>query len=256
MMYLKLRHAGTGPYFLPDVGIEIPDTTGDDYPDAEIARQLAKSDVLRQLVNAGTIEVDSGSGWLSPAAGEQYLEEVWLRAAGDTPPDFTQISGTITDLQHGNRGAGTLHPAATPTVAGFMSPTDKGKLDGIGNQALPRMSFSFGDSTGSGVQKTGTGFAAVRYFRFPGTTAAGKTTGFVCKMIFRKSSGPGTSTVAARVYDETNGAVIALQSGVTLTTRAIYTPVVSNLPAAEALFRLDIEGGQGASIDFDFLEIY
>jgi hypothetical protein len=45
---------------------------------------------------------------------------------------FSQISGTIDDTQHGNRGGGTLHAVATPNpagVAGFLSAADKTKLD-------------------------------------------------------------------------------------------------------------------------------
>lgn len=41
------------------------------------------------------------------------------------------IAGIISDAQHGNRGGGPLHPDATTGVAGFMSATDKSKLDGI-----------------------------------------------------------------------------------------------------------------------------
>jgi hypothetical protein len=40
-------------------------------------------------------------------------------------------SGEVADAQHGSRSGGTLHDAATPTVAGFMSAADKGKLNGV-----------------------------------------------------------------------------------------------------------------------------
>lgn len=33
--------------------------------------------------------------------------------------------------EHGNQGGGTLHALATPTVAGFMSPADKAKVDAL-----------------------------------------------------------------------------------------------------------------------------
>ncbi|MFN4191805.1 MAG: hypothetical protein ACK4FR_02585 [Tabrizicola sp.] len=46
------------------------------------------------------------------------------------------ISGTLPaarfdDAAHGNRAGGSLHAAATPSVAGFMSAADKTKLDGV-----------------------------------------------------------------------------------------------------------------------------
>jgi phage-related tail fiber protein len=45
----------------------------------------------------------------------------------------TTLAGTtaINDTQHGNRGGGSLHSAATPSVAGFMSSADKSKLDNL-----------------------------------------------------------------------------------------------------------------------------
>lgn len=39
------------------------------------------------------------------------------------------------DTAHGSRGGGALHPAATTSVAGFMSGADKTKLDGIASGA-------------------------------------------------------------------------------------------------------------------------
>ncbi|MCU0838681.1 MAG: hypothetical protein MUE49_08150, partial [Rhodospirillales bacterium] len=42
------------------------------------------------------------------------------------------IGGTIKDGgAHGTHGGGSLHAAATPSTAGFMTPQDKAKLDGI-----------------------------------------------------------------------------------------------------------------------------
>lgn len=43
----------------------------------------------------------------------------------------TSVQDVISDSQHGTRGGGTLHANATTSVAGFMSATDKTKLDGI-----------------------------------------------------------------------------------------------------------------------------
>ena len=52
-------------------------------------------------------------------------------AGGDDELDLGALAGTLTDTQHGNRGGGSLHAVATTSVAGFMSATDKTKLDGI-----------------------------------------------------------------------------------------------------------------------------
>lgn len=45
------------------------------------------------------------------------------------------LKGPITDTQHGSRGNGSLHTAATPLLAGFMGATDKFKLDTIAMSA-------------------------------------------------------------------------------------------------------------------------
>lgn len=42
-----------------------------------------------------------------------------------------QVGILATDAQHGNRGGGAIHSAATTSVAGFMSAVDKTKLDTV-----------------------------------------------------------------------------------------------------------------------------
>jgi len=42
---------------------------------------------------------------------------------------FGSFTGALTDIQHGNRGGGSLHPVASQTVSGFMSFADKVKSD-------------------------------------------------------------------------------------------------------------------------------
>lgn len=48
-----------------------------------------------------------------------------------TPVDIGAIPSPLTDTTHGSRGGGSLHAAATTGAAGFMSATDKTKLNGI-----------------------------------------------------------------------------------------------------------------------------
>jgi hypothetical protein len=48
---------------------------------------------------------------------------------------FTDIDGSITDVQHGQRGGGSLHTAVTTSTNGFMIAADKTKLDGIADSA-------------------------------------------------------------------------------------------------------------------------
>lgn len=63
--------------------------------------------------------------------------------ADAAPPDITDSTGAVGSATeaaredhthgHGNRGGGTLHAAATGSVAGFMSAADKAKLDSVPN---------------------------------------------------------------------------------------------------------------------------
>jgi hypothetical protein len=66
-----------------------------------------------------------------PAAGAtgQYVK--WSAAGTGTwsTPNFTEFGGTLTDVQHGSRGGGTLHSAVTTSANGFMIAADKAKLD-------------------------------------------------------------------------------------------------------------------------------
>ena len=49
--------------------------------------------------------------------------------------DDVQVGVLASDTQHGSRGGGTQHSAATTSVAGFLSSTDKTKLDGVASGA-------------------------------------------------------------------------------------------------------------------------
>lgn len=69
-----------------------------------------------------------------------------------------QVGVLATDAQHGVRGGGTQHALATTIVDGFMSATDKTKLDGIASGASLPMFFGdgadgpFGAATGAVTQ--------------------------------------------------------------------------------------------------------
>jgi len=75
-----------------------------------------------------TIRTTSGPTDLTVAsiADGQLVERSGTTLAGIT---------AIDDTQHGNRGGGSLHAAATPSVNGFMSASDKTKLDSLQDAA-------------------------------------------------------------------------------------------------------------------------
>jgi hypothetical protein len=85
-----------------------------------------------------------------------------------TDADSTPIPGTATlvsrgDHQHahGTRGGGTLHPAATGSVNGFMASADKTKLDGVAASAAA-LTSSAPVAVTSAAAEVGDGTTAAR----------------------------------------------------------------------------------------------
>jgi hypothetical protein len=87
---------------------------------------------------------------------------------------FSAIGGTLSDAQHGSRGGGSLHPAATPSVAGFLSATDKAKLD-----AYPAITGLTPGHVLQALTATSVGFAALVASQIPDLDAAKITTGLL-----------------------------------------------------------------------------
>ncbi len=61
--------------------------------------------------------------------------------------DDIQVGVLATDAQHGVRGGGTQHAAATTSVAGFMSSADKTKLDALGAVLISQVVLAANKST-------------------------------------------------------------------------------------------------------------
>lgn len=115
--------------------------------------------------------------------------------------------GVISDAQHGTRSGGTTHAGATQSVAGFLSATDKAKLDNLSgssfNQAVQTLNASLTpiaiytptDNTAVTIQATVTA-------RKSDGTAAG---GFRLFGVFRRSGGTttqvGSTLTMAHSYD-------------------------------------------------------
>jgi hypothetical protein len=82
-------------------------------------------------VGATTIAADSETDTLELAAG------TGITLTPDATNDKVTVAVAMDDSLHGNRGGGSLHALATSSVAGFMSASDKAKLDGIASGAQP-----------------------------------------------------------------------------------------------------------------------
>lgn len=103
-----------------------------------------------------TRKIDTGNGLVG--GGDLSVDRTHVVVAG---PDGSIVVGPAgvgvgvlaTDAQHGTRGGGTQHALATPLLAGFMSPGDKSKLDGVSPGAGLLQDYQFGRN----VQVPGSG---------------------------------------------------------------------------------------------------
>lgn len=133
-------------------GVAVPSTDITDHRDNFAVRIDVEffADAFRGQIAAAYLEVfkalitgaepfieftDSGTGDVTRIWARNNKLQV-TNASGSTvyiddlaALSLSALSGTISDAQHGSRGGGTLHANATTGAAGFMSPTDKTKLD-------------------------------------------------------------------------------------------------------------------------------
>jgi hypothetical protein len=96
--------------------------------------KLKRSAVAGKTPAVGDLEL--GELAINTHDGKLYLKKC---DGAETIVDITAFD----DARHGARAGGTLHAAATTSVAGFMSPSDKVKLDGVAEGA---------DATGETIQ--------------------------------------------------------------------------------------------------------
>jgi hypothetical protein len=98
--------------------------------------------------------VTAGAGLINSGSATNPVLDVVGNADGSivVNPDDVQVGVLATDAQHGNRGGGGIHALVVAGgAAGFMSGTDKTKLDGIGTGATVQSITG-----GTGISVTGT----------------------------------------------------------------------------------------------------
>lgn len=106
---------------------------------------------------AGAGTYTAGAGLNESPAGTFNI----VAADGSITVNANSIQvGVVSDTQHGARGGGSLHSVATTLAAGFMSNTDKSKLDGVAAGAAA-LTSSAAANVGTGAS-AGTGTAAAR----------------------------------------------------------------------------------------------
>lgn len=188
--------AAAGPTFRSLVATDIP---------ALDASTIATGtlDVLR-VPNLDAAKIASGMLGLArlPVAASGALSTTQLVRADDvrlsdarTPlahtHAFGELSGTLSDAQHGSRGGGVLHALASASAAGFMSAADYTKLAGVAAGAQPGTVTSVGLAlpaiftvSGAPVTTSGTLTAALAA-QAAGTVLAGPTSGAAAAPTFR-----------------------------------------------------------------------
>lgn len=102
------------------------------------AADKTKIDALPSSAPPETRDIIAGAGL---TGGGDLSADRTLNAVGNADAsivvnaDDIQVGVLATDGQHGTRGGGTQHAAATTSVNGFMSAADKTKLDGVATGA-------------------------------------------------------------------------------------------------------------------------
>lgn len=98
MATLILKKPTAGNFFISDVGIIIPGSGQDTFTDSTLIRRLTTSNVTRSAVTGGVLIVNDGTSDLSPTAGIEYFEQLWVKAGYTT----TGVLGT--QGPQGNQG--------------------------------------------------------------------------------------------------------------------------------------------------------
>jgi hypothetical protein len=108
----------------------------------KVVDSTTNGNILIDGVDTNVYTHPTGDGNLHvPANGTTHANHV-LKASSTAgvyswaPVQWTEISGTFSDILHGNLSGGSLHAVATGSVNGFMSAADKLKLDAIQSNAI------------------------------------------------------------------------------------------------------------------------
>lgn len=196
----------------------------DDARDA--AQQNIPAEQLRNQIAPANLgpRGNTGAGY-TPAAHAASHED-----SGSDVIDLGSLAGELTDAQHGDRGGGTLHDAATGSVAGFMSAADKAKED-----LYPAISGLTPGDVLTALTSSTVGFA-------PGGTGSGTVTsvGLTVPAEFSVSNSPITTSgdIALTWANESANRVLAGPTTGSPGTPAFRALVAADIPDLSATYQI------------------
>jgi hypothetical protein len=170
-----------------------------------------------------SVQVQTGDPGTSPRASRCDHRHAIATGSAVELTDSTNSEGASSSLAranhthaHGARGGGTLHALATPALAGFMSATDKDKLDGIAGGAA---ALCNDPATTVQVQTAaaGTSTEAARCDHVHSVSTASAVA-----VTAGGSNGAGTATSLAR-SDHTHAAAVAAPTTISDSTNSAGT---------------------------------
>ena len=117
------------------------------------------------------------------------------------------------DIEHGQRGGGSLHTVATKDNAGFMSAADKVKLDGLANETITQGQVTTSDAVATTI-------LTIPIALNTAETIAVTITG-------KRSGATGASTYVLHIGVENQDGVLALTVGVASTFAGEINPATN-----------------------------
>lgn len=181
----------------------------------------------------GLVSVETAARIAADADLQQQIDDLGSGGASD----FASLTGTLSDLQHGPRSGDTLHAVATTSVAGFLSATDKSKLNGIASGATQNATDAFllarANHTGTQLANTISDFSTAADAR---VSAGISAIGLTSLATLNPAAGvatflatPSSANLLAAITDETGSGALVFATSPTLTTPVLGVATATSL---------------------------
>jgi hypothetical protein len=206
------------------------------------AAQYTTVNALPASSASSATQVIAGSGL---TGGGALTGNVTLNVGANVDGSITvnatniQVGVLATDAQHGARGGGTQHSAATESVNGFMSSTDKTKVDGLPTTFNVTQTTTNATPVAVSVYTPASGEMAALSFTVAAFNSAGPTGAwFRVSAGFRNTGGTTTQVGNAKIEAQSwDTALAGIGVDVSVTSPAVNV-VVTGLAATSIAWRI------------------